>query len=709
MAFYGSERPVMADLIVDGASEEDMRQRYGDRCRKSRIIDGAYEVEGFFPDLGSGGKWLFFTAAPLMDDEKRITGAIETLQDVTERKRAEEALRQSEKRYRTLLDFAPYPIVVFTLDGKVSYLNPAFSEVFGWTLDDLEGSPIPYVPRGLEHETTQKIKELFKNKVILREETKRMTKDGRVLDVILRAVVFSVSQEEPEGELVILRDVTQEKRIARNNEAMLRISMALPEYPDLQDLLYYVNSEVKGILGAEGSITILHDEIKGDLFILGAAYDDMDTEKRAREIRFPMNQLVAGQVIQTGEPMIVNDTSTHRSLHEERDRKLGYKTRNLVLVPLKSSDRIIGALCAINKKEGLFDQTDVEMLSMIAGTVALSVENARFSEELKKAYREVTSLNRAKDKVINHLSHELRTPVAILSGSLNILTRRLAVLPQETWKPTLERLQRNLDRVVDIQYQVQDIMENKLYRAHGLLTAMIDQCGDELETLLAEECGETEVVQKIRKRVDDLFNVKETASKELRLEQEVQERLEELKPHFAHRELKLITHLEPTPPILLPTDVLQKVIDGLVKNAVENTPDEGKIEIHARKKNEGAELVVRDYGVGITEDAQRRIFEGFFTTQDTMAYSSKRPFDFNAGGKGADLLRMKIFSERYNFKIDMVSSRCRFLARDTDVCPGRISQCPFCSTIENCHASGGTTFTVAFPPASLAEQGALKK
>jgi signal transduction histidine kinase len=561
----------------------------------------------------------------------------------------------------------------------------------------------------MEHETTQEIKQLFENKVILREETKRMTKDGRILDVILRAVVFSVSQAEPEGELVILRDVTQEKRIARNNEAMLRISMALPEYPDLQDLLYYVNSEVKSLLGTEGSITVLHDEIKGDLFILGAAYDDMDTEKRAREIRFSTDQLVAGQVIQTGEPMIVNDTSTHRPLHEERDRKLGYRTRNLVLVPLKSSDRIIGALCAINKKEGLFDQTDVEMLSMIAGTVALSVENARFSEELKKAYREVTSLNRAKDKVINHLSHELRTPVAILSGSLNILTRRLAALPQETWKPTLERLQRNLDRVVDIQYQVQDIMENKQYKARGLLTSMIDQCGDELETLLAEEFGERGAVQKIRKRVDEIFSVKETASKELRLEQEVQSRLEQLKPHFAHRELDFITHLEPTPPIFLPPDVLQKVIDGLVRNAIENTPDEGKIELLVRKKKEGAELVVRDYGIGITEDAQRRIFEGFFTTQDTMAYSSKRPFDFNAGGKGADLLRMKIFSERYNFQMNMVSARCRFLPKDTDVCPGRISECPHCSMIENCHASGGTTFTIYFPPASLVEQRGEKK
>jgi len=322
MAFYASERPVMADFIVDGASEEDMKQYYGDKCRKSRVIEGAYEAEDFFPDLGSGGKWLFFTAAPLMDDDKKIAGAIETLQDATERRRAEEALRDSEKRYRTLLDFAPYPIVVFTLEGKVSYLNPAFTEVFGWSLGELEGRTIPYVPPGMEHETTREIKRLFENKVLLREETKRMTKDGRILDVMLRASVFSVSQTEPEGELVILRDVTQEKRIARNNEAMLRISMALPEYPELPDLLYYINSEVKSLLGTEGSLTILHDEIKEDLIILGAAYDDMDAEKRPGRSA-SHESACCRQVIQTGEPMIVNDTSTHRSLHDERDRKLG--------------------------------------------------------------------------------------------------------------------------------------------------------------------------------------------------------------------------------------------------------------------------------------------------------------------------------------------------------------------------------------------------
>ena len=144
---------------------------------------------------------------------------------------------------------------------------------------------------------------------------------------------------------------------------------------------------MKQLLRTEGAIAVLHDEFKGDLFVLGAAYDDMAIEKRVAEFRFSKDQLVAGEVLRTGEPVIISDTSINRHLHEERDKKFGYHTRNLVVVPLKSSERITGALCAINKKEAAFDHSDVELLSMIAGTVALSIENARFSEDLKKALR----------------------------------------------------------------------------------------------------------------------------------------------------------------------------------------------------------------------------------------------------------------------------------------------------------------------------------
>ena len=77
----------MADLIVDNASEEELTRYYGNNYWKSSVAEGGYEAEGFFPDLGEKGKWIFFTAAPLKDEEGRITGAIETLQDITQKNR----------------------------------------------------------------------------------------------------------------------------------------------------------------------------------------------------------------------------------------------------------------------------------------------------------------------------------------------------------------------------------------------------------------------------------------------------------------------------------------------------------------------------------------------------------------------------------------------------------------------------------------------
>lgn len=633
--------------------------------------------------------------------------------DVTQRIKAQASLRESEislqcayeasrvaeKQYRTLLDFLPYPVVVFTLDGKVSYLNPAFTETFGWSLEELKDKHIPYVPRGLEEQVKKDIADLFEKKVIHRRRSRRMTKDGRVLDVVMYGALFSESEGRTAGEVVLLRDITQEKRLEAVKETLFRISTALPAYPRLEDLLDYVSGEIKKLLNVEGALAILLDEEKQELFFLGAAYDDRDTQRRAKEIRYPADKGVSGRVIKTGKPIIVQDTSRDPYYYSVIDRQVNFESRSMLDVPLRSGDRIIGVLCAINKREGMFDEADVELLSMLAGTVALSIENARYAKETAEAYKEVAGLNRAKDRMINRLSHELKTPTSVLLASLNILQKRLQEQPEETWKPTFDRAERNLDRILGIQYEVEDIMETRHYKTYDLLNLLLDQCADELESMVAEETGEGPLVQKIRKKIDGLYGPKELRISEFSLDRFVEWRINELKPAFAHRDVEIVTRLEPVPHICVPEDVLLKVVDGLIRNAVEATPDEGRIEVTVMKKGDGAELIVHDRGIGITEENQRRIFEGFFMTQDTLAYSSKRPFDFNAGGKGADLLRMKIFSERFNFKIAFSSSRCRYIPLDTDECPGRISQCKFCKERADCLESGGTVFNIYFPPA----------
>jgi PAS domain S-box-containing protein len=697
--FYSFERPTMADFIVDQASNETISTYYKDQYRESPVKEGAYEAEGFFPDIGENGKWLFFTAAPLTDAAGNVFGAVETLQDITERKRAEDDLIKSERRFRTLLDFAPYSVVVFNMEGFVTYLNSAFTETFGWTFAELKGKRIPYVPETLKKDISKDVQRLVEEKVIMRHETRRLTKDGRTLDVVMKATIFSDSRGDPAGELVTIRDVTREKRIARNNEAMMRISMALPEYFELYELFDYVSSVIKDLIGTQGGVALLLDEPRQELFFMGVAFEDKATEERMKEVRFGLDELLAGQVINTGQPMIVNELPKDSEIHAERDRRLGYETKNLILVPLRSQDRVIGVLCAINKKTGDFDEADVELLSMLAGTVVLSIENARFAEEVKKAYMEVSSLNRAKDKVINLLSHELRTPIAVLDSSLVALEKKLEGVEGDSWQRTMERARRNLNRLLEMQYRVSDIMQEKTFRSYDILSRLVEHCADELEALVVEESGEGPVIERIRKRIKEDFGSKALVAEQIPLEDFVKRRMALLEPSFEHRNIEVLTRFSAAPAIYLPIDPLQKIVDGLLKNAIENTPDEGRVEIVVQARGKGTALLVRDFGVGITEENKSRIFEGFYATQDTMDYSSKRPFDFNAGGKGMDLLRMKIFSERYNFTIEMNSARCPHIPADSDTCPGKISECPLCRQGNGCHQSAATTFTLYFPPA----------
>jgi len=120
-AFYSAKRPVMADLISDGAPEDEMERYYSGEYRKSTLIESAYEAEDFFPSLGEKGKWLFFTAAPLKNIKGRVIGAIETLQDITERKQAEE---QIEKLARFPAE-NPNPVIRISARGTVVYGNDA--------------------------------------------------------------------------------------------------------------------------------------------------------------------------------------------------------------------------------------------------------------------------------------------------------------------------------------------------------------------------------------------------------------------------------------------------------------------------------------------------------------------------------------------------------------------------------------------------------
>jgi len=296
----------------------------------------------------------------------------------------------------------------------------------------------------------------------------------------------------------------------------------------------------------------------------------------------------------------------------------------------------------------------------------------------------------------------------VLSASLNLLAKKLAALSDDQlWKNTLDRAQRNLQRLLDMQFKIEDLMQEKEVATHRLLTVLLDQCADELEALAAEEFGEESATERLRRRIDWLFGPRDSKPERIHLRRFTDEYLKILRPKFAHRRVALEVGLAETEPIWVPADVLGKVIEGLVRNAVENTPDGGEVRVTVRAGKTGPELEIHDSGTGITAENQRLIFGNFFTAYEPLQYSTRRPFDFKAGGKGFDLLRMQMFAERYGFKIHMNSVRCRFIPTDKDDCPGEMNECAHLHDPDQCRETGGTLVSVQFRPAAVMAQTEL--
>jgi len=264
--------------------------------------------------------------------------------------------------------------------------------------------------------------------------------------------------------------------------------------------------------------------------------------------------------------------------------------------------------------------------------------------------RDITSLkslDRARRRAVHHLSHELVTPIAVIEASLKRLGKK--DIRDSLKERNLDRIQRNLRRLMDIQDTVREIAIPLQYRPQAF---------------------------QVDKRIEEI--------------------LTHVRRNGSYRSVDLVTNLTHAYTDIIDPEILERVVGTLVKNAVENTPDEGKITISLTHTPEGLSLTIKDHGVGIDPKDRDFILKGFYHTQSTTLYATRKPFEFSAGGKGLELMRLKILAEEGLFDLSFDSSRCHYLSGEGKECCGKISSCPYISSPEDCRQSGGTVFTVLF-------------
>lgn len=472
----------------------------------------------------------------------------------------------------------------------------------------------------------------------------------------------------------------------RKHDYLFEVGRSITSTLDFDVLFEVVMAQTNRIMDCQRSTVFLFDQKSSQLFTLVA------TGLKKNEVRIPADHGIAGWVFQNRLPLISNDAYSDPRFFPDVDTRTGFKTDSILCVPLISKQKTcIGVLQALNKTTEKFSDEDLKLLISVSHYVAIACENATLYEELK-------ILDKAKERVINHLAHELKTPLAIISAVIDKFARVHEESENVKLDRAIRRGRRNLDRLLDLQEKIDDILNQQTPPERELILRLIEDAAMFVDEMAEKEFSDTTAfLHKVSQRIQSIYSIQAPRIETLEFSRLLNQMADRTLSLMGPRDLTLVRNIEADLFVKMDRRVLEKVCTGLLKNAVENTPDEGAIAINAGSRGNAIGVEFHDFGVGITEPNRKLIFGGFFHTQDTDMYASKKPYEFNAGGSGSDLLRTKVFSERYGFSIAFDSSRCRFLPADRDVCPGRISACPFITEAAECLTSGGTLFTLKLP------------
>ncbi len=162
-----------------------------------KIVDEIFDVE-------MTGTYIEYSGKPAI---------LTVVRDITERKQADRAIQENEKQLQAIFEANPDPVIVYDTEGIPKYLNPAFINLFGWTLDDLRGRQVPFVPDDEKQITALKIREIYNTKKTVRFQTKRLTKSGETIDFYVSAAIISGDEGQPTGMVVNLTDITEQKKM----------------------------------------------------------------------------------------------------------------------------------------------------------------------------------------------------------------------------------------------------------------------------------------------------------------------------------------------------------------------------------------------------------------------------------------------------------------------------------------------------------------
>jgi signal transduction histidine kinase len=368
----------------------------------------------------------------------------------------------------------------------------------------------------------------------------------------------------------------------RELATLLRSSSIINSSLQINDVLDSAMKAAEEFMEAEASSVFELDTEKGEISVR-LARGEKGESIQARKMK--PGEGVAGWVMRSGKPIIVEDVQKESRFSDRFDRETGFRTRSLICVPLTIREETIGALQVINKKNGgPFTDEDLELLTALAQQIAVAIDNAklyqRLEENFKLTARELKITQErlirserlaAMADLVQGVSHEVRNPIMSIGG---FAARMKAGLEKN------HKFQKYLDIILK----------------------------------------ETSRLEKLVRDVKELSEMHTVYLQSVNLNNFLSKIIEDFSPTLPRQSIHLEADIEEgLPTIILDKAQISRALKNIIQNSVEAMPKGGTIRLKAQLVDSRIQIVVEDSGIGIGEDKLDSIHDPFVTSKTTGA------------------------------------------------------------------------------------------
>lgn len=308
------------------------------------------------------------------------------IRDITKHKEAEKKLKKTRKMFASLFKSSPEAALYHNEDGRIININPRFTELFGYTLEEIRGRNIDegmIYPENKIEEGKKITKKALALKPFTDYETIRKKKDGTLIPVVISASSVIIDGQ-PKGTIGLYKDITERRQNEKLNSVLYNISKAANSHISLNQLYPLIHKELGTIIDTTNFYISLLDEKEDKIYF---PYHQDEKDDNFHIEKFSTTNTLTTYVIKTGKPLLNDNNQYMEMIVQGILTPMGTTTPKSIWlgVPLKIEDEIIGAMVVQSyTNPNLYSEKDIKLMEFVSEQIATAIQRKQMEEEMKK-------------------------------------------------------------------------------------------------------------------------------------------------------------------------------------------------------------------------------------------------------------------------------------------------------------------------------------